>query len=60
MSVTVRDDGKGFDLAQASGRGLGLIGMEERIKKLGGTLSISSKQNGGTVLKVELPNVAEA
>lgn len=59
MSVTVRDDGKGFDLKQASGRGLGLIGMEERIKKLGGTLSIASKQNGGTVLKVELPVVAE-
>jgi signal transduction histidine kinase len=63
ISLIVRDDGQGFDPEDVGGRGLGLIGMEERIKKLGGTLTIASqrrKKSGGTVLKVELPNIAEA
>jgi signal transduction histidine kinase len=62
IRLTVQDDGKGFDPDNVSGGGLGLIGMEERIKKLGGTLAISSqnpKEPRGTVLKVELPYIAE-
>jgi len=62
ISLTVQDDGKGFDPNSVSGGGLGLIGMEERIKKLGGTLAISSlnlKGHTGTVLKVELPHISE-
>jgi signal transduction histidine kinase len=62
INLTVEDDGIGFDPERVSGRGLGLIGMEERIKKLGGTLAISSqslKGHKGTVLKVGLPYIAE-
>ncbi len=62
ISLTVQDDGKGFDPRNLAGRGLGLIGMGERVKKLGGTLSISSQslQNPkGTVLRVELPSAME-
>ena len=62
ISLTVQDDGKGFDPKTLVSRGLGLIGMEERIKKLGGTLAISSqnlKNPKGTVLRVELPSVME-
>jgi signal transduction histidine kinase len=63
ISLIVRDDGQGFDPEDVGGRGLGLIGMEERIKKLGGTLTISSQRrekSPGTVLKVELPIITEA
>jgi signal transduction histidine kinase len=59
--VSVQDDGKGFDPSKISS-GLGLIGMKERIKRLGGTLNISSqnlKGQGGTILRVELPYNAE-
>jgi signal transduction histidine kinase len=62
INVTVQDDGKGFDPKSVSGSGLGLIGMQERIKKLGGTFAISSQNlrgQKGTVMKVELPYVTE-
>jgi len=52
--MTVADDGVGFDSADPGG-GLGLIGMEERVKKLGGKLTISSQAQKGTVLEVQLP-----
>jgi signal transduction histidine kinase len=59
--VTVADDGCGFDVAQtlsASGpkRGMGLLGMRERVSILGGTLSVESQQSGaGTTLTISLP-----
>lgn len=60
IEITVKDDGKGFDPKRASGSGLGLVGMQERIKKLGGTLAISSqKGHNGAVVKVKLPYVTE-
>ena len=36
LSVAVKDDGVGFDPASVRGRGLGLIGMQERVMELGG------------------------
>jgi len=56
--VVIQDDGKGFDRKKTGGRGFGLIGMEERIKKLGGAMEISSQGRAplkGTILKVGLP-----
>ena len=60
INVTVRDDGRGFDRDNAGGGGLGLIGMEERVRKLGGRLAILSDPKGGTILRVELPCGQEA
>ena len=51
--LTIRDDGHGFDPART--RGLGLLGMEERARRLGGRLDIRSKAGEGTTLKLELP-----
>jgi signal transduction histidine kinase len=62
INVTIQDDGKGFNANGIIGQGLGLIGMQERIKKLGGTLVISSQNSGnhkGTVLTIELPTTME-
>jgi signal transduction histidine kinase len=61
IRLMVQDDGKGFDRKNMGGRGFGLIGMEERVKKLGGTLAITSQslENKGTILKVELPAAME-
>jgi signal transduction histidine kinase len=55
--LSVRDDGRGFDAVHV--RGLGLIGMEERVKYLGGTFRVHSRAGEGTVLTIDLP-VAEA
>jgi len=51
--VTVEDDGSGFDPQRV--RGLGLLGMEERARHLGGTFHIDSKPGRGTLLSVTLP-----
>lgn len=62
VSLMIQDDGKGFDAQHSMGRGLGLIGMRERVTKLGGILEISSKNsanNKGTILTVELPTAME-
>jgi signal transduction histidine kinase len=51
--VTVQDDGSGFDPQRV--RGLGLLGMEERARHLGGTFQIDSRPGRGTLLRVTLP-----
>jgi signal transduction histidine kinase len=50
--VTVTDDGVGFDPQRT--RGLGILGMEERVKRLGGTFAIESEPGKGTTLRFEL------
>jgi signal transduction histidine kinase len=56
VDVTVQDDGVGFDTCIV--RGLGILGMEERVRRLGGRLKISSDPGRGTVVQATLP-VAE-
>jgi signal transduction histidine kinase len=51
----VDDDGKGFDPAEAAGRGSGLSNMRERAEALGATLTIDSVPGEGTTLTVVLP-----
>ncbi len=53
LSLSIQDDGQGFDAQQS--KGLGLLGMEERVTRLGGRFEVHSKPGNGTVLKVELP-----
>jgi signal transduction histidine kinase len=53
--LEVNDDGKGIaDGAQRPG-GLGLLGIEERARELGGAVAIHSGPGAGTRLEVELP-----
>ena len=53
LQVIIEDDGKGFDSRRV--RGLGLIGMNERVTQLGGVLTVDSDPTRGTRLRVELP-----
>ena len=58
--ATVTDDGCGFDpdaaLVKAAGGGhLGLVGMHERVRMLGGQTRIDSRPGGPTVVSVSLP-----
>jgi signal transduction histidine kinase len=53
LEVTIRDDGRGFDAKKLAGHGgLGLIGIEERVRELGGSLRIESEPGNGSVLAV--------
>ena len=52
------DDGTGFDLEAASASGgMGLPGIEERVNKIGGTLTLESSPGEGTRLSVMVPLV---
>jgi signal transduction histidine kinase len=53
LRVVIRDDGVG--MAGKSTAGLGLLGIQERVRELGGTLGIQSPRNKGTEITVELP-----
>jgi signal transduction histidine kinase len=53
VNVIVQDDGAGFDTRFM--RGLGLLGMEERVRRLGGRLKISSEPGRGTLVQAVLP-----
>jgi len=55
--VRVTDDGRGFDPARS--RGMGILGMEERVKRLGGTLRVESQPGKGTTVTAELPHPPE-
>jgi PAS domain S-box-containing protein len=56
IHLTFSDSGAGFDpeAARNSG-GLGLLGMEERLKLLKGTVSIESRPQRGTTIHVRVP-----
>ena len=58
LLLAVRDDGRGFDPRRQ--RGMGLLGIEERVGHLGGTFTVESQPGQGTTLKVKLPLVKVA
>jgi signal transduction histidine kinase len=54
LELRVDDDGVGADFS-APRAGLGLIGLDERIRELGGRLEIESRAGQGTSLRVTMP-----
>jgi PAS domain S-box-containing protein len=56
IDLTVRDSGPGFDVEEAmKTSGLGLVSMAERIKLVGGQLSIESHPGSGTTIHACVP-----
>lgn len=56
LVLTIRDNGRGFDPEKVADRhGLGLNGITERARILGGTLSIDSEIGKGTTILVNIP-----
>ncbi len=53
LSLSIEDDGKGFRPDHE--RGMGLLGMQERVSHLGGRFSVDSGPGRGAALKVVLP-----
>ncbi|HSR07471.1 MAG TPA: ATP-binding protein [Bryobacteraceae bacterium] len=53
LTLVIQDDGQGFDVRQM--KGVGLLGIQERVARLGGTASVHSKPGDGTILSIELP-----
>jgi PAS domain S-box-containing protein len=56
LELVIADDGQGFDLAEAQGRGgLGLISLEERVRLVEGSLTINTEPQRGTEVRVRVP-----
>lgn len=60
LALSVRDDGRGFDVAAAqrraaAGESLGVVSMEERVALVGGSLQIHSAPGQGTVVVASFP-----
>jgi signal transduction histidine kinase len=56
--ITVTDNGRGFEQDDAFDRGLGLQGMRERARLIGGELLVVSELSGGTTVEVRAPLIA--
>jgi signal transduction histidine kinase len=55
--LRLTDHGRGFDTESAqSGGGLGLISMRERLRLVGGTMSVTSSHGQGTEIEAVIPN----
>ena len=52
IRVTVHDDGQGFDPKRS--RGMGMLGMEERVRRLGGRIEFQSAPGQGTTVTADL------
>jgi signal transduction histidine kinase len=60
LQVEIEDDGHGFDPSSVavpgpSGRGLGLLGMRERVSMVGGTVEVISSADAGTRVVLRVP-----
>ena len=56
LTLEVRDDGVGIGPeASLSPRSLGLLGMRERARRLGGAVSVHAGPGGGTVVELHVP-----
>ena len=59
IELRISDSGRGFDVESAKGVvGLGLISMRERLRLIGGHLSIESEPSHGTRILARIPQVA--
>ena len=60
LVLTIADDGVGFDVEAAWGKGLGLVSISERIESVGGTFRVrSTPGGGGTSFSIEVPLALE-
>lgn len=55
VHLTITDDGCGFDLGDRAHDRLGLAGIAERVRLLGGVVEIDSRRGAGTVVRATLP-----
>ena len=55
LRLTVIDNGRGFRPEETSGDGLGVQGMKERARLMGGDLRVISEPSGGTTVELLVP-----
>ncbi|MEO8761153.1 MAG: tetratricopeptide repeat protein, partial [Bacteroidia bacterium] len=61
LSITVEDDGKGFDVAiLKNNTGIGYLNLQNRVAYVGGQLTLETSPNKGTTINIEIPNITHA
>ncbi len=55
LTMTIVDDGAGFDVERAWGSGLGLVSMSERLEGVGGSVAVQSRPGEGTRVEASVP-----
>jgi len=55
LSITIQDDGQGFDASEIPSGHYGLLGIRERIRLAKGSFDIHSETSVGTTLKIKIP-----
>ena len=55
LQIIVADDGRGGPVAETDRAGTGLLGMQERAALLGGQFSAGKGDNGGFLVRAQLP-----
>ncbi len=59
VSGTITDNGRGFETVPGVHKGLGLLGMQERVRELGGSIRIVSSLGRGTRVEIRLPRPSQ-
>jgi signal transduction histidine kinase len=64
LAIDIEDDGLGFDVEgvggpEAGGRGLGILGMHERMELIGGSSKVTSSPGQGTRVSLRVPIAEE-
>lgn len=54
LQIVLQDDGKGFEVEEHIGKGLGLMNMKKRIELIGGSYVMQSEVGEGTKLTIEI------
>lgn len=60
VAIQIRDDGRGFSVADVRRNAHGLLGMRHRVEAAGGRLTITSAPNEGTLISAIIPTAPEA
>jgi len=60
LHLSIRDDGRGFSVRKRSTTGVGILGMHERAKVLGGRLRVESHPGAGATVRASVPIATRA
>jgi signal transduction histidine kinase len=60
LELRIRDDGRGFSPTGKPPTGLGIPGMRERLRQIGGGVTVTSDAGHGTVVTAFIPRLSQA
>ena len=59
LALCITDDGRGFSTSEGVPRGLGIPGMRERLRQIGGSVTVASGRGSGTIVTALIPHLGQ-